>query len=252
MDMRIAVCDDCRKDAELLCGQLERYCRENGLAPFAVEVFDSGLTFSERCAPGRFDLVFMDIYLKNSDGMRVVRELRKLDPDCLVVFFTRSADHAVEAFEVNAAHYLTKPLAYEKLALAVDRCRKLREKQGRFLLLRTDKALRKVLLQEVVFAEVFDNISVVHLERESVQARIPLKDLETEIGQAGGEGDFLRCHRSALVNMNRIIALRGDFFLMDTGMPVPISKYNRKRIVRAYEDFALGKMRDSRAVGAGT
>ncbi|MEL4860940.1 LytTR family DNA-binding domain-containing protein [Pseudoflavonifractor phocaeensis] len=251
MSVRIAVCEDCARDAEVLRGQMERYCREYGLPPFAVDVFSTGSAFSERCVPGVYDLVFMDIYLEHEDGMRVVRELRRLDQDCPIVFFTRSADHMLEAFEVNAAHYLTKPLAYPKLAQALDRCLRLCEKRSKFILLRTERALRRVLLSEIVFAEVFGNISVVHLKREDIHVRMTLKDLEREIEQAGGGAGFLRCHRSVLVNMDHITALRDSVFLMDTGLPVPISKYSRKQVIRAYEAFALQTMRDTHAVGAG-
>ena len=245
MSIRIAICEDCAKDAELLCGQINRYCGENNLPPFEIDLFPTGLLFSEHCVPGTYDLIFMDIYLQNEDGMRVIRELRQLDADCPVVFFTRSADHMLEAFEVNAARYLTKPLAYPKLVQALDRCLRLHEKQSRFILLHTEKALRKVLLHEIIFAEVFGNISVVHLKKEEIRTRITLKDLEQAIETAGGGTQFLRCHRSVLVNMHHITALRDSFFLMDTGLPVPISKYSRKQVVKTYEQFALAHMRDA-------
>ena len=250
MGIRVAVCEDCQKDAELLCGLMERYCAENALPPFEVDVFPTGLLFSEHCVPGAYDLVFMDIYLGREDGMGVIRELRKLDRDCPVVFFTRSTGHTMEAFEVNAAHYLTKPLAYPKLVQALDRCLRLCEKQAAFILLRTEKSLRKVLLSEIVSVEVFRNVSVVHLKKEDIHARITLKELERDIERSGGGGDFLRCHRSALVNMNHIAATRGAVFLLDTGLPVPISKYHHREIVRAYEAFALQKMRSAHAVDA--
>lgn len=248
MKIKIAVCEDCQKDAGLLCRQISRYCRERSLPPYEVDVYKNGDALSEHWIPGAYDLVFMDIYLEHEDGMQVVRELRRLDRQCPIIFFTRSTDHAVEAFEVNAAHYLTKPLVYDKLVQALDRCRKHYEKQATFILLHSEKTVRKVRLAEIVFIEVFDNTSVIHLDSENLPARTPLKTLEEDIRQADTDGDFLRCHRSYLVNMNWIMALRKDFFLMDTGIPVPISKYSRKQIIKAYEDFALRKMRDAHAV----
>ncbi|MCB6364870.1 LytTR family DNA-binding domain-containing protein [Intestinibacillus massiliensis] len=250
MSIKIAVCEDCPKDAEFLRGQMDRYCQDNSLPPFEVDIFSTGLTFSEHCVPGTYDLIFMDIYLEQEDGMQVIQELRRLDQDCPVVFFTRSADHMLEAFEVNATHYLTKPLAYPKLAQALDRCLRLHKKQSKFILLHTEKTLRRVLLREIIFVEVFGNISVVHLKKEDIHTRTTLKDMEREIEKAGGSAEFLRCHRSVLVNMNHITALHGSVFLMDTGLPVPISKYSRKQVVRAYELFALQNMRESHAVGA--
>lgn len=249
MGIRVAVCEDCAKDAELLRGQIGRYCREKHLPPFQVDIFPTAGAFSQCCVPGTYDLVFMDIYLQHEDGMQVIRELRQLDQECPVVFFTRSTDHMLDAFEVNATHYLTKPLSYEKLAQALDRCLRLRDKRAAFILLRTEKALRRVLLSEIVYIEVFKNTSVVHLSGEELHTRTTLKELELEIEAAGGGGAFTHCHRSVLVNMEHITALRDSVFLLDTGLPVPISKYCRRQVMQAYEAFALQNMRDSHAVG---
>jgi len=246
MNIKIAVCEDCEKDAALLRELCFRYCCETGTPPYEMDVFPNGLTFLEHCVPGSYDMVFMDIYLEQEDGMQVIRELRKTDKDCPVVFFTRSTDHAVEAFEVNAVHYLTKPLVYEKLADALSRCEKLHEKQAAFLLLPTEKKLRKVRLAEILYIEVFDNTCVIHLDGETIPVRIPLKNLETKIREVDAHSDFLRCHRSYLVNMNWIMALRNDYFLLDTGASVPISKYIRKQVVQTYENFAIKKIRDTR------
>lgn len=245
MSIKIAVCEDDQKDAKQLCDQISRYCYENSLPPYETDVYTDGSAFYRHCVPGAYDMVFMDIYLEKEDGMQVVRNLRKLDRECPVVFFTRSTDHAVEAFEVNAAHYLTKPLEYSRLAEALERCQKLHERQSKFILLPVGKALRKVCIAEIVFIEVFDNISIVHLEKEDISVREPLKHLEEDIRRADEHADFLRCHRSYLVNMNWITALRSDFFLMYTGIPVPISKYTKKKVVQAYEGFALKQVRDT-------
>lgn len=245
MKSKIAVCEDCREDARVLCEQLLRYCSENSLPPYETDVFTDGSAFSSHFIPGKYDLIFMDIYLEKEDGMKLVRNLRRLDKECPIIFFTRSAGHAVEAFEVNAAHYLTKPLDYHQLAEALNRCQKLNARRSKFILLPAAGTIRKILISEIVFIEVFNNTSVIHLESENIPVRIPLKTLEENIRQAGSQSDFLRCHRSYLVNMNWIMALRNDFFLMDTGIPVPISRYSHRQVVRTYEDFALRNMKDS-------
>ena len=250
MKIKIAVCEDCQKDADLLCEQLSRYCQESGLPTYDVDIYPNGFTFSKNCLPGSYDLIFMDIYLEQDDGMRLAQNFRKADKECPIVFFTRNTDHAVEAFKVNAAHYLTKPLAYENLAEALDRCLRLHERQSKFILLPTEKAVQKIRVAEIVYIEVFNNISVVHLKRETVSSRISLKNLLMELTKTEADAEFLRCHRSYMVNMNWIRALKSDFFLMDTGIPVPISKYMKKQVICAYEEFALKQIRDTQTIPA--
>lgn len=243
MNVKIAVCEDCQKDAELLCRQLSRYCRERTLPLYQVDVYESGHVFSEQYDPA-YSLIFMDIYLEHEDGMQVVRNLQKAGLTCPVIFFTRSTDHAIEAFNVNALHYLTKPLIYSKLVQALDRWREFCHKQAGFFLLHTEKDIRKILLHDIVFIEVFNNTSVVHLTNEAISSRVPLKDLEDTIRQADAHPDFLRCHRSYLINMNRITAYKNPFFVLDTGALIPVSKYRRGEVLRIYEDFALHKIKN--------
>ena len=110
--------------------------------------------------------------------------------------------------------------------------------------------MQKIRVAEIVYIEVFNNISVVHLKRETVSSRISLKNLLMELTKTEADAEFLRCHRSYMVNMNWIRALKSDFFLMDTGIPVPISKYMKKQVICAYEEFALKQIRDTQTIPA--
>ncbi len=244
----IAICDDEKEFIREITNLLRRYEKESG-KKFRITEFCDGSDLLKGYQPDT-DLIFMDIYLEQDDGMRLAQNFRKADKECPIVFFTRSTDHAVEAFKVNAAHYLTKPLAYENLAEALDRCLRLHERQSKFILLPTEKAVQKIRVAEIVYIEVFNNISVVHLKRETVSSRISLKNLLMELTKTEADAEFLRCHRSYMVNMNWIRALKSDFFLMDTGIPVPISKYMKKQVICAYEEFALKQIRDTQTIPA--
>lgn len=67
----IAVCEDDRADCEQLCGLITA----SGI-PSSVTVFERGEDFLAAWQPGRFDLVFMDIYLDRLDGVEAVRQIR--------------------------------------------------------------------------------------------------------------------------------------------------------------------------------
>lgn len=66
-------------------------------------------------------MLFLWIYLSDINGLEAVKNLR-VDKDCRLVFTTASTEHAIEAFNLNAAHYLVKPFSKEQIADALKRC----------------------------------------------------------------------------------------------------------------------------------
>lgn len=68
-----------------------------------------------------FDILLMDIYLPDGNGMECARTLRRNGYDGMIIFQSSSAEHAVEAYEVDAVQYLLKPVSQERFFVAVDR-----------------------------------------------------------------------------------------------------------------------------------
>ena len=96
--MRIAICDDERNDANII-----RFALMDVESSLEIDLFESGQDFLDRTKGGRqYDLVFMDIYMGDENGMDTVLAMQTMSPDTQVIFSTISVDHAVEAFEVNA------------------------------------------------------------------------------------------------------------------------------------------------------
>lgn len=107
--MRIAVCEDDQREREQLLDALRAWDPTR-----SAEIFADGASFLEaaRMAPP-FDIVFLDIYLPGENGMDVAGALREISPETGIVFVTTSREHAVEAFSIQALHYLVKPVTAE-------------------------------------------------------------------------------------------------------------------------------------------
>ena len=70
---------------------------------------------------GPVDAVLLDIHMPGSDGLALARRLRQCDPAPAVVFVTAHAEHALQAFEIEAVDYLTKPVRRARLEEALGR-----------------------------------------------------------------------------------------------------------------------------------
>ena len=71
--------------------------------------------FIAEAKQNNFEVVFLDIYMEDENGVEVAKELRSFDRNCILVFTTTSTDHALDGFKVRALQYLVKPYADEEL-----------------------------------------------------------------------------------------------------------------------------------------
>ena len=107
---KIAVCDDVEVERFVLKRQLMSYFRLTG-AKAEIREYVSGESLLADIEEGYIwpDLIFLDIYMGNLNGMDTARHLREMDVEAPIVFLTASPDYAVESYEVEAAGYLLKP-----------------------------------------------------------------------------------------------------------------------------------------------
>lgn len=107
--MHIAIVDDLESDRRSLGDLLERYFESVGMN-LAMDVYESGEAFLQRTTDSEYDLVFLDIFMKELTGMEVARQMAADGSRCPVIFLTTSMDYALEGYEVGAFRYLLKPV----------------------------------------------------------------------------------------------------------------------------------------------
>lgn len=103
--MRIAIVDDDAADRRTLHGRLEVQLARHSIHADISE-YENGRKFLAEAAQEPFTLVFLDIYMKKDNGIETAKKLRLFDPDCMLVFTTTSAEHALDGFRVRALHYI--------------------------------------------------------------------------------------------------------------------------------------------------
>ena len=168
------------------------------------------------------DIVFLDVQMPGLNGLDVVREILGRNGRIPHIIFATAFDqYAVEAFEVNAADYLLKPVEKNRLAHSIDRARELTRSPGResgrmerLLASIRDQASppAKVLVRaagrmilvdaaDIVFASVKDGaVRIVATEFEGHSNYRTLDELQSALG----DRLFWRPHRSFIVNIDRI------------------------------------------------
>lgn len=112
--MRIAMIDDEAADLISLNQMLKTWADHNRL-DIACDSFSNGEDFLSAISRRQYDVVFMDIYMENTNGIQTATKMRQVSPDCFLIFLTSSREHMMEAFPCHAFDYLLKPVEETRL-----------------------------------------------------------------------------------------------------------------------------------------
>ncbi|MBQ5748966.1 MAG: response regulator, partial [Oscillospiraceae bacterium] len=119
--LKIAVCDDEQLYLDKTCAMLEQYASVHDMQ-ITAEAFINPSELLDRIETGERHAVYLlDIYMPGVSGMSVATELRSKGVHSPIIFLTSSTEHAVEAFGVDATHYLLKPYTQQNFFAAIDK-----------------------------------------------------------------------------------------------------------------------------------
>ncbi len=203
--LRALVVDDERPALDELCYLLERDDRVG-----EVLTTDSATEGLRILRDLDVDVVFLDIQMPGLTGLELAQVLSRFRTPPRIVFVTAHEGHAVEAFDVDAADYVLKPVRADRLAEAVRR-----------VVAGTDAApngddtqvaverggvTRFLNRSDITHVEAHGDYARLHTDEGSHLVRTPLTTLEEEWAGAG----FVRIHRSLLVSLAHVREVRMD------------------------------------------
>lgn len=229
---RIVICDDAEIERLLMKEILIQYFDEINEEVSIIE-YGSGEGLLADVQEGYLDmeLLFLDIYMKELNGMETARKLREFECKVPIVFLTASPDYAIESYEVQASGYLLKPFSEKKLKELLNRI--LKTDMKRRVAIKCKRQYRYPHTDDIMYIESEKHNAIIHLADHS---KIITVDKLCELQKRINEKRFLHCHQSYLVNMDYITDVKEDFVLAD-GERIPIRVRGRKEMADAYYDY---------------
>ncbi len=221
----IAICDD----NQAVCSEIEeilfQYKKETG-KHLEVEVFYNGESFLKYQEQGNvFDLVYLDIEMEQGNGLWVSHKLRK---DCCnyaieIVYISGKEGYDRQLFAYQPLHFLAKPFTKKQIIEVLELALLRAEKNRRFFEYKKRQDVYRIPIDEILYFEsVLREIRVV-TDKGSDVFYASLDEIATELA----EKEFVRIHRSYLINYNRISILRFTEVVMSNQEVLPISKSKR-------------------------
>ncbi|MBR5603931.1 MAG: response regulator transcription factor [Bacteroidales bacterium] len=241
--IRCVIVEDEEMARRVLKSLLAQYCKDVMVCAEADDI-TSGQEMIEAFRP---DLVFLDIEMPGGSGFKLLSNIQDIDFE--VVFITAYEQFAIKAIRHDALDYLLKPVDPKELVAAVEKVKDAKYKKT--LKRQYDSLLKNIDPEQLVVRKISISTSdkihlievddIIRCESDNYYTIIFFKDGTSlmvsktlkEMEQKLEEYDFVRTHKSHLVNMRCIMNFIKDemMVVMTDGMKVPVSKRKKEKIL---------------------
>ena len=177
------------------------------------------------------DLLLLDIEMPGMTGLELTENLGDKRP--IIIFITSKRDYAVEAYDLNVADYIIKPVTPPRFLKAIEKVRELRESseeetnvvEDEFLFIRDSTVVRRLKMDQILFAEAMGDYVKLYTKEKFYAIHNTLRALEQRLPAAR----FIRTHRSYIVAVDKIDTVK-DGVLVIEGKPVPVADAYRAKV----------------------
>ncbi|MDO9186119.1 MAG: LytTR family DNA-binding domain-containing protein [Bacteroidia bacterium] len=182
----------------------------------------------------KVDLVFLDIEMPEMSGIELIKNL---DVHPIIILITAKKEYAVEAFELNVADYIIKPVNLSRFMVAVSRAKELfdskdqkveiNEKEKDYIFVRTDSVLIKIKTNEILYIQAMGDYVNIFTTGKRTTVHITLKGIEEKLPK----DLFYRLHRSYLIATDHIDNVEENTAYIGKH-PIPIGEQFKKELLK--------------------
>lgn len=238
--IKVAFCDDDLSVLSELEALLDRYCARRSHKIEYVTFYSSLELLAEIEKGVRYDILFLDVILPNDNGIGIAKEIRQYDSVVKIIFLTSSSEFAVQSYTVGAYYYQMKPIWEENffrlMDSAMSECKK---EQKRSLILRCKSGVTRIDLDRLEYCEVLGRTLMFHMDNGKILQGIG--SMDKLYGQLSQYENFVRPHRSFLINMEYVENISYKTITMEDQAEIPIPHGRCCEIKNLYLEYAFDR-----------
>ncbi len=232
--LRVAICDDDAADARRIKGYVRAY------SDFDVSVYTSSKELVRDIDEGTaFDLYLLDIIMPKPDGIDLARIIRRSDMSAGIIFLTSHAGRSLDAFRVDAAKYLIKPVTRDALYRALDAAiLVIKAQNAKTFLLKTKDGAHVIPFHRITYCELENRaLCCVTSDGERYKGVMLRTPFDEAVSELMTDSRFIRPHFSYAVNMDYVKSVQGQSVLMKNGAVIPITHGTVREVQDKYVDY---------------
>lgn len=232
--LRIAICDDDLQELTRISSLLNQYQSEKEPA-FKYDAFSNAIDLLEAMKRNAYHVLFLDVLMPGLNGIEAAREIRGFDEEIKIIFLTSSKEFAVESYAVDAHYYMLKPGTVQKLFPILDRIFLEAQRGEDALQIKAASGFTRIPFGRIEYLEVFSKKLKFHLADGTIKELSgSLSDFE---GELLAREEFIKVHRSYVVNMESIQSLNAKELTTCTKQTLPISRLLYAQVREAYMQY---------------
>ena len=167
----------------------------------------------------RYDLILLDIAMDKIDGIELARRIRKIDNEVDIIFITSKQEYALDGYDVNALHYLMKPVNTTKLETLI-KTAYAKKFQESVIVVKSGNQHFRVPVGTIVSIETIGRQVKLSLLDKEIKCPGKLIDILSELPC----GQFVRCHQAFAVNVSNVRTLSRKTAVTIDGKEIPVSR----------------------------
>lgn len=239
--MNIAIVDDDEKILETAGQLLEAYGADHGLS-LECSFYQQVEEYIRSLSRMRYAVVLMDVNFigQEKNGIEAAAELRKIDPECILIFLTDSEGHMPDAFAVHAFSYILKDKFEESLDRVMDDAVRLLP-TAKMLTISSSRQALQLYYSDIMYGCTDGHyIILTDVRGKEWRTRMTFADLTKKLSIDDG---FLIINKGIVVNMNQISAIRKKDCVMNDSKIFPVRVRDSSSIAQIWRNYMFDSIR---------
>lgn len=238
--MRIAIVDDVYAEREILQKYISEWSDEKK-QPIEFVCFESSESFLFSWETDKnFELLILDIEMGAMNGLELAKKLRAAGESVPIMFVTGYDEYMQYGYDLDALHYLIKPVQKNRLFTVLDKLEEKTQKEVKCFLLHSKDEMKRVQLEELMYVEANGHGSVIHTKDATFEVREAFGSIER---LATVDSYLVKCHRAYLVNLRFCAAMKNENLILDNEEMIPISRNIKKNVQTQFLKY-YGKQKE--------
>lgn len=231
----IAVCEDNPSSLDYIQKSIQSILPSYG-ASGVVSGYTSSIQLLSLLQEGsRFQLYFLDIDMPGLNGLELAAGIRDLDKGAVILFVTAKEEYVFEAFRVQPFRFIRKSHFKAELLEAVGEYFRQREalEPKNILTLEVQNTCYRFDVNEIQYIQAKDNYLDIIGSGKNILIRYKISDMEKLLEPH----QFLRVHKSYLVNYQYIYIVRNHEVILENGFKLPVSRRRADEVQQKFKEF---------------
>lgn len=219
MFLRIGICDDEQVERDYVQSLVNQWAKSSQ-HNVEISTFTSGENFLFHYEDKKdFDILLLDIQMKEIDGIKLAKQIRKDNEQMQIIFITGYMDFMSEGYDVSALHYLMKPLKEEQFFSVLTKASNKLGTKEKALFITVNKEQIRLLHKEILYIESQGHYVLIQTEDREYKVKKKMADLCNQLDQG-----FFRCQRSYIVGLLHVTKITRKAVHLGEEIELPLSR----------------------------